>query len=134
MQVVEICSQVITGGSGLRFWLRDVSELRHVRFHGFEAKCELGRGFMLEWDGVAGSGGSRGWGTTGGQPSVNAVLQTTVAAVVWDPLAVREMETVVDDFGVVHVNVLHGYGALANAMVGLRAEGTAIHALWYAKE
>ena len=78
--------------------------------------------------------GSRGWGTTEGEPSVDAVLQTSVAAVVRDPLTIREMETVVDDFGAVHANVLHGYGALANAMVGLRAEGTAIHALWYAKE
>ena len=105
-----------------------------MRFHGFKAKCELGRGFMLEWDGIAGSGGSRGWGTTGGEPSVNAMLQTMVAAVVRDPLTIQEMETVVDDFGTVRANVLHGYGAFANAVVGLRAEGAAIHALWYAKE
>ena len=91
---------------------------------------------MVAWerDGIA--GGGRWWsgGVVRGEPSVNGMLQTAVAAVVRNPLTVRKVNVVVYDAGTVGSDVLHGCWTLADGVTGFCTKGAAVHALRHAEE
>ena len=91
---------------------------------------------MVAWerDGIA--GGGRWWSSSvvRGEPSVDGMLQTMVAAIVWNPLTVWKVNAVVYDTGMVSLDILHGCWALADGVTGFCTKGAAIHVLQHAKE
>ena len=65
---------------------------------------------MVAWerDGIA--GGGRWWSSSvvRGEPSVDGMLQTMVAAIVWNMLTIQKVNVVVYDAGTVGSDILHG--------------------------
>src|SRR5258708_25225494 len=76
------------------------------------------------WDGS----GSwvRGGGCIGCKPCVDTVLQSSVAAIVWNRLAIRKVDAAVLDCSTSGFDIFHSSGAVVNYMARLSAECTAI--------
>jgi hypothetical protein len=112
----------------------------YFTLNGFEAECHVWWRITLEGDGIRGRdlrGGPGSFGNgrwVGCHPGIDAMLQATAAAIVWDGLTVWKVYASVLAHSTAGVDVVDCARAAADHVAGLCAKGATVRARLLAEE